>query len=209
VAKRVSALRLGSPRMHRCCSRARGSVPRLGSIAAGRSVPDVDRITDTVWWPPPPAATERRLEESRLEVTFTPASASIGGALIGLASAILLLANGRIAGISGILGQALWPSPGESRIWRLAFLIGLPVGASLSGLWSGALTVQIAASPLALVAAGVLVGFGTRLGSGCTSGHGVCGISRGSPRSIAATATFMAVGGLCVFVVRHMLGVVT
>ena len=137
---------------------------------------------------------------------FTPVSASIGGLLIGLAAAVLLLVNGRVAGISGIVGQALWPTDPKDRPWRLAFIAGLPLGAALVSLVSGPLEVDIEASTPVLVAAGILVGFGTRLGNGCTSGHGVCGMSRGSARSIAATCTFMAVAGVTVFLVRHVLG---
>jgi uncharacterized membrane protein YedE/YeeE len=140
-----------------------------------------------------------------METSFTPVSAALGGALIGLATAVLLLANGRIAGVSGIIGQTLWPAAGESRGWRIAFILGLPLGAAVVSLFSGGLTTQIAASPMVLIVAGMLVGFGTRLGSGCTSGHGICGMSRGSPRSIVATLTFMAAGGACVFIVRHLL----
>lgn len=137
---------------------------------------------------------------------FTPGPALLGGALIGAASAWLLLADGRIAGVSGILGGLLRPAPGD-RAWRLAFLLGLPAGFLLSGWLAGAPTpVRIEAPTLQLAAAGLLVGFGTRLGSGCTSGHGVCGMARGSPRSIAATATFMGLGFATVFVVRHLLG---
>ena len=136
---------------------------------------------------------------------FTPGPALLGGALIGAASAGLLLADGRIAGISGILGGLLRPAPGD-RAWRLAFLLGLPAGFLLSGWLAGAAPpVHIEAPTLQLAAAGLLVGFGTRLGSGCTSGHGVCGMARGSPRSIAATATFMGLGFVTVFVVRHLL----
>jgi len=137
---------------------------------------------------------------------FTPVSSAIGGALIGVAVAVLLLANHRIAGVSGILGQALWPSAGEERGWRLAFVVGLPLGAALVSLVRGPLATDIEATAPVLVVAGLLVGFGTRLGNGCTSGHGVCGMSRGSPRSIAATLTFMAVAGVTVFVARHLLG---
>lgn len=137
---------------------------------------------------------------------FTPFTAVLGGLALGLSAAVLLLANGRIAGISGILGNALWPAAGEERAWRIAFLAGLPIGAAAVGLLRGGLPVQIVASPPVLVVAGLLVGFGTRLGSGCTSGHGICGLSRLSRRSLAATATFMAVGGVTVFVVRHVLG---
>ena len=137
---------------------------------------------------------------------FTPFSAALGGLLIGSAAALLMLANGRIAGISGIVGQALWPSAGEERGWRIAFLTGLPLGAAIVALTRGPLDVTIDAGPWTLAVAGVFVGFGTRLGSGCTSGHGVCGMARGSARSVAATATFMTVAGATVFVVRHMLG---
>ncbi len=137
---------------------------------------------------------------------FTPVSAVLGGLLIGLAAAALWTLNGRIAGISGILAQALWPGAGESRAWRVAFLMGLPAGAALVALVAGPLETRIDASTPVLVAAGLLVGFGTRLGNGCTSGHGVCGMSRGSARSVAATLTFMAVAGLTVFIVRHVLG---
>jgi len=135
---------------------------------------------------------------------FTPISSILGGSAIGLATTLLLLSNGRVAGISGILGQGLWPSAGEARGWRLAFLVGLPLGAALVEALRGPLVVDIEASPAMLVAAGLLVGFGTRLGNGCTSGHGICGISRGSPRSLAATATFMLFGGLTVLVTRAL-----
>ena len=137
---------------------------------------------------------------------FTPISAAIGGLLIGLAAAVLLLLNGRVAGISGILGQALWPAAGEERGWRLTFVVGLLLGSALVSVFAGPLVVDIEANAAVLVVAGVLVGFGTRLGNGCTSGHGVCGMSRGSKRSIAATLTFMAVAGVTVFLVRHVLG---
>lgn len=125
----------------------------------------------------------------------------IGGGLIGLASAGLLLFNGRIAGISGILFDAALRRPGH---WRWAFLGGLlavGVVARLSGMEASP---ALAASSLPLLAvAGLLVGVGTKLGNGCTSGHGVCGISRLSPRSLAATMTFMAVAGITVLIVRH------
>ena len=137
---------------------------------------------------------------------FTPGSATLGGLLIGSAAALLLLANGRVAGISGIVGRALVPGVGETRGWRVAFVLGLPLGAALVAALAGPLEVDIEASPRTLVAAGLLVGFGTRLGSGCTSGHGVCGLSRGSSRSLVATLTFMTVAALTVFVTRHLLG---
>ncbi len=136
---------------------------------------------------------------------FTPLSATLGGLLIGGAAAPLLLANGRVAGISGILGQALWPAAGESRGWRLAFLVGLPLGALLVSLVTGPLRVDVDAGPMTLVAAGLLVGLGTRLGNGCTSGHGVCGIARASRRSIVATLVFMGVAVGTVFL-RRVLG---
>ena len=136
---------------------------------------------------------------------FTPLPALAGGLLIGLAAALFILFNGRIAGISGILGGLLKPLRGDPG-WRIAFLAGL-VGAPLAYVLFAPLpTPTIDASPAALVLAGLLVGAGTRYGSGCTSGHGVCGISRLSVRSLVATATFVAGGFLTVFVVRHLLG---
>jgi uncharacterized membrane protein YedE/YeeE len=140
---------------------------------------------------------------------FTPISGTLGGLLIGLAAALLLIANGRVAGISGILGQFLWPDESGQRGWRLAFLLGLPLGAGIVALVDGPLAPQIEATPPTLVLAGLLVGFGTRLGNGCTSGHGVCGIGRGSGRSITATLTFMTVAAVVVFVVRHATGAAT
>jgi hypothetical protein len=138
-------------------------------------------------------------------IEFTPVSATVGGLTIGLAAGLLLLLRGRIAGISGILGSALAQPLGEGG-WRLAFLIGLPIGAAAVSLVAGSLVVEVAASTPVLVVAGLLVGFGTQLGSGCTSGHGVCGVARGSKRSIAATLVFMGSGAITVFVVRHVLG---
>jgi uncharacterized membrane protein YedE/YeeE len=140
-----------------------------------------------------------------LMTEFTPISATVGGLLIGLAAAALLLLNGRVAGISGILGGAL-RDPAAEGGWRVAFLVGLPLGAVLVSAMSGGLAVAIAASPAALIVAGLLVGFGTQLGSGCTSGHGVCGMARGSRRSIAATLTFMSSGAATVYLVRHVIG---
>ncbi len=137
---------------------------------------------------------------------FTPVSAAIGGALIGLAAALLMLLTGRIAGISGILGGCLGTAGGDKG-WRLAFLGGLvlaPLTVAVAGY--GLTTPQMPASFTVIIAAGLLVGFGTRLGSGCTSGHGVCGIARLSPRSITATAVFMATAILVVALTRHLLG---
>lgn len=135
---------------------------------------------------------------------FTPVSGLIGGLLIGASAALFLLLNGRIAGISGILGGALEQASADGA-WRYAFLAGL-VAAPAAWAVFVPVTVEIEASTPLLIAAGLLVGFGTRLGSGCTSGHGVCGISRLSMRSIVATVTFMAFGFLTVFVMRHAIG---
>ena len=136
---------------------------------------------------------------------FSPWSATAGGVIIGIAAAMFVLLNGRIAGISGILGGLLQPVRGDAA-WRLAFILGL-VAAPAAYLLAGPLPkAQIDAGWGALVAAGLLVGVGTRYGSGCTSGHGVCGLSRLSPRSLAATAAFMGAGFLTVFVVRHLFG---
>jgi uncharacterized membrane protein YedE/YeeE len=135
---------------------------------------------------------------------FTPWSALAGGALIGIASALFVLLNGRIAGISGVLGELLSPARGDIG-WRVAFVLGL-VGAPLVyALFTALPHVQIDAGNGALVVAGLLVGAGTRYGSGCTSGHGVCGLSRLSPRSLAATAAFMGAGFATVYVTRHLL----
>jgi uncharacterized membrane protein YedE/YeeE len=136
---------------------------------------------------------------------FTPWDSLAGGVLIGLATALLLLANGRVAGISGILGGLLRPASGDVA-WRLCFVLGLFL-APLVWLTMRAMPpAQIDHSPAMLAAGGLLVGIGTRFGSGCTSGHGVCGIARLSPRSLLATACFMAAGFITVFVVRHVLG---
>lgn len=137
---------------------------------------------------------------------FTPWTALAGGVLVGLAAASFLLLNGRIAGISGILGGLLTPSAGD-RSWRFAFLAGL-IGAPVLWMLVAQLPpIEIEAGYPALIIAGLLVGIGTRYGSGCTSGHGVCGLSRFSPRSLAATVSFMFTGFVTVFVIRHVLGV--
>lgn len=135
---------------------------------------------------------------------FTPWHALAGGVLIGTAAALLVLLNGRIAGISGVLGGLLRPAPGDAA-WRLAFVGGLVAAPVLYALLFGAANTTIDASYGALVAGGLLVGVGTRYGSGCTSGHGVCGLSRFSPRSLVATLTFMGAGFATVFVLRHLL----
>lgn len=137
---------------------------------------------------------------------FTPWSALAGGALIGLASAVLLLAAGRIAGISGITAGLLRPWHGEG-IWRWLFIVGLILGTVLYKLFGGNLAaVHIDANTATLIGGGLLVGIGTRLGGGCTSGHGICGISLLSRRSIVATLTFMSTAMVVVFVMRHVLG---
>lgn len=136
---------------------------------------------------------------------FTPYTSLAGGVLIGLAAAMFVLLNGRIAGISGILGGLLAPGKGDVA-WRLAFLLGLVASPVVYALFWAVPAPRIDAGWTTLVAAGLLVGVGTRYGSGCTSGHGVCGLSRLSPRSLAATLAFMAAGFATVFVIRHILG---
>jgi len=135
---------------------------------------------------------------------FTPWSSLLGGVLIGTAASLLLVANGRIAGISGIVGGLLRGGPEIS--WRALFVAGLLAGGlvlqAVAPLTIGPAVVGL---PV-LVVAGLLVGFGTQLGSGCTSGHGVCGVGRLSPRSLVATATFMLAGAVITFVVRHLIG---
>ncbi len=136
---------------------------------------------------------------------FTPVSGLIGGLLIGLAAALLLLLNGRISGISGIVGGLLAPKSSDAG-WRVVFVAGLLLGAFLYMLATGdTIPVRIQASLPVLVVAGLLVGFGTSLGSGCTSGHGLCGIARLSRRSIVATSVFFGVAMLTVFLTRHVI----
>jgi len=136
---------------------------------------------------------------------FTPLSALIGGLLIGTAATLFVLFNGRIAGISGIVGGLLRPLAGDVA-WRIAFVLGLLMAPLLYRLNAPLPTLQIDAGYPLLIVAGILVGIGTRYGAGCTSGHGVCGLSRLSPRSGVATAVFMSAGFVTVFVVRHLLG---
>jgi len=137
---------------------------------------------------------------------FTPWTALAGGVLIGTASAIFVLFNGRIAGITGILGGLFKPRRRDIG-WRLAFIAGLMIAPLAWLLFAPLPAIEINASNALLAAAGLIVGIGTRYASGCTSGHGVCGISRLSPRSIIATLAFMATGVLTVYVARHVLGV--
>jgi uncharacterized membrane protein YedE/YeeE len=135
---------------------------------------------------------------------FTPWSALAGGALIGLAASLFAVLNGRVAGISGLLGSLL--EPGEGRGEKALFLLGVLLAPLLWQLFSVLPDIAIQSGWLPLTVAGLLVGIGTRYGAGCTSGHGVCGLSRLSPRSLAATLAFMAAGFTTVFVLRHLLG---
>lgn len=136
---------------------------------------------------------------------FTPLSGLIGGALIGLASALLMLSAGRLAGISGILGGSLTTS--SDRVWRLAFVAGLIAAAVIGPLFGTPGAARLPSANLVLyAAAGLLVGFGSRMGNGCTSGHGVCGFARFSARSITATLVFMGAAIITVAIVRHGFG---
>ena len=139
--------------------------------------------------------------------TMTPLMAIGGGLLIGTAAALLLLLTGRIAGVSGMVAAAARMGAGGTP-WSqaTAFLVGLPIGAVLIALLVRTPEVIVTSSVPLLITAGLLVGFGTRLGNGCTSGHGVCGMARLSPRSLAATATFMASAAATVFILRHVIG---
>lgn len=136
--------------------------------------------------------------------SFTPWSSLFGGMLIGLAAAMFVLLNGRVAGISGVLGGLLTPVRGDV-LWRVAFVGGIMMTPLAYYVFQALPPVQIDADYAALIAAGLLVGVGTRYGAGCTSGHGVCGLSRLSLRSLVATATFMGAGFATVFVLRHVL----
>ncbi len=140
-------------------------------------------------------------------INFTPWSALGGGVLIGVAAAILFLGIGRIAGISGIVGGLLQHN-GRADAWRWLFLVGLLIAPWLYMLVQPFPDIKMVASPLLLIIAGLLVGFGTRYASGCTSGHGVCGLSRLSTRSLAATLSFIGMGAVTVLVMRHLLGVI-
>lgn len=139
---------------------------------------------------------------------FTPWSALAGGLLIGLSAALLIALLGRVAGISGITG-ALLQVPTWSSVkqwgWRLAFILGMVSAPLVWQLFAPLPDMKMPSNPLIIIVAGLLVGFGTRMGSGCTSGHGVCGLSRLSVRSLAATITFMATGAITVFVIRHVI----
>ena len=140
---------------------------------------------------------------------FTPGASLAGGVLIGLAAALMVVLLGRIAGISGIVGHLLqastWRSP-QQWGWRAAFVVGLLAAPLAWQLFAPLPAVSMPSNPVLIIAAGLLVGFGTRLGAGCTSGHGVCGLSRLSLRSLAATLVFMGTGVATVLVLRHGLG---
>ena len=137
---------------------------------------------------------------------FTPVSAAIGGVLIGLSAVLLMLSSGRIAGISGIF-SGLLNVRGEDKDWRIAFFAGLILAPIIAGLIGyGMAQPSLPGNWVVIAVAGVLVGFGTRLGGGCTSGHGICGIARQSPRSIAATVVFMVMAVVTVAVTHHVVG---
>ncbi len=137
---------------------------------------------------------------------FTPIASLCGGVLIGLSASLLLLSDGKIAGISGILGGLLRPVKNDTA-WRVLFIFGLLTGGLLFQLLAPEVfTIGITRSTSALILAGLLVGFGTRLGNGCTSGHGVCGLSRFSPRSLVSTITFIVTGAITVYIINHLLG---
>ncbi|QIB08288.1 YeeE/YedE family protein [Pseudomonas fluorescens] len=138
-------------------------------------------------------------------LNFTPWSALAGGMLIGLAASLFVVANGRIAGVSGLIGSLLQRG-GEGISEKALFLLGLLVAPLLWGGFASLPPIEFQSGVLGLILAGLLVGVGTRYGSGCTSGHGVCGLSRLSPRSMVATACFMFSGFVTVFVLRHLLG---
>ena len=139
-------------------------------------------------------------------IAFTPWASLAGGVLIGIAAAMFVVLNGRVAGVSGVLGGLLRPARGDVA-WRIAFVLGLVAAPAVYVLGTALPLPTINAGFGALALAGLLVGVGTRYGSGCTSGHGVCGLARLSPRSLVATLTFMGAGFATVFILRHVLGV--
>ena len=139
-------------------------------------------------------------------LAFTPGPAFLGGILLGIAAALYVILHGRILGISGIVSGLLSPKEGDIQ-WRFSLVLGLLSAPILASLFFGLHTMTVIdADWIAIIIAGVLVGFGANYGSGCTSGHGVCGLSRLSPRSLVATVSFMSAGFLIVFVIRHVLG---
>ena len=138
-------------------------------------------------------------------LSFTPIPSLLGGMILGVAAALYVLLHGRILGISGIVSGLLHPKAGDWS-WRLAFALGLLTSSFLAALIFGILPViEVDASWVTVIVAGLLVGFGVQYGSGCTSGHGICGLSRLSPRSLVATLTFMTAGFLVVFIIRHLI----
>ena len=142
-----------------------------------------------------------------METSFTPLASLAGGVLIGAAAVLLMMLHGRIAGATGVLAGALLPAGIADWSWRIAMIAGMMTAPALVFLTSGAMpAIQVPVSTLALVFGGLIVGVGVTLGSGCTSGHGVCGMARLSQRSIAATLTFMIVTFVTVYIVRHVLG---
>jgi uncharacterized membrane protein YedE/YeeE len=142
-----------------------------------------------------------------METAFTPWASLGGGVLIGIASTLLMLTLGRVMGATGILAGMFAPSSGPDFAWRAALLAGMVSGPGLVWLVSGEMpAVQVPISTLALIIGGVIVGIGVTFGSGCTSGHGVCGMARLSPRSLVATITFMIFTGLTVYLIRHVFG---
>ena len=142
-----------------------------------------------------------------VETTFTPLASFAGGMLIGTASVLLMAVHGRIAGATGIVKGFLFPADRQDWLWRLAFIAGMVSAPLLARLATGEMPrIDVPVSTLSLVIGGMLVGFGAALGSGCTSGHGVCGLARFSARSAVATVVFMAATGITVFIVRHVVG---
>ena len=140
-----------------------------------------------------------------METAFTPLQSTLGGVLIGLAAVLLMLTAGRVMGATGILSGAIWGPSG--RDWRIALLAGMVSGPlAYFSVTGGMPAIEVPVSAVAMVVGGFLVGVGVSYGSGCTSGHGVCGMARLSPRSIAATLTFMLTTGITVYVVRHVIG---
>ncbi len=142
-------------------------------------------------------------------VNFTPLPALLGGALIGLSAAFLLYAKGRVAGISGIAGGIIYPEAKDDIGWRLVFVIGLVLGGFIYqaiGLGADVEQIQAVVSKPILILGGLLVGIGTQIGTGCTSGHGICGLARRSPRSLVATLCFMASAIVTVYLTRHLIG---
>ena len=137
---------------------------------------------------------------------FTPLPSFMGGVMIGFSAMMFVVLKGRIAGVSGILGGLLEPQPKGERGWRLMFIVGLLLAPWLYRLFADSPALQMDASHLSLVVAGLLVGLGTRYGAGCTSGHGICGMSRLSGRSMVATACFMLTGFVTVYLLRHVFG---